>query len=540
MRSSLVEHSRQFIQSLKALNIYLKSAIIVIVFLAVYHVFTNINSGIHPIHEWRKSDSMSIALNYYKGSPFLEPQTQWISEVGNRNAAAEFPIYYYVIGKIWLLTGPNDSIYKLGSLLIFLIGLVLFSQVASSMLKSDQLALLLVIFLMSSPVLLFYAEAGIPNPLAFSFMLISFWFIYHYIHSERSFYLAGFFAFSSLSILVKITALIAYASFGGAALLFILFYKRNWLIEHRKKLITLLLSSAGSIVLVYLWYSYAIRYNHLHTSGLFSTTIRPAWEVSAAERAFAGERLIEAQLPRLLYIPSFLLLSISTLFIVYRKNQSNFIKWLIPIQLIAVVSYLTLWFWVFTEHDYYLIEIFFLPVTFAFILLYYISKQQGRRKLRLTVFFGILLLVNILHTNTYCYHAFGLNKKETKDDVFMDKKSKDAWAWYHYNHDYHLAQLIKNKSRIQEIIPKEDTIFCVSDHTPNTHLYTLNRIGYTYYSYTFKPEAETINKLVKTGVKYVVKVGNEEMDKQFDPLFENKIASFEGVSIYRVNSNSIP
>ena len=72
--------------------IQFQTLLLLVILFSLYGVFSQFFSGILPIHEWRKTDSLSIALNYAKGASFLEPQTQWISANGNRNAAAEFPI----------------------------------------------------------------------------------------------------------------------------------------------------------------------------------------------------------------------------------------------------------------------------------------------------------------------------------------------------------------------------------------------------------------------------------------------------------------
>ena len=78
-----------------------------------YAFWQHFTSDILPIHECRKYDSLTQAIQYMRGAAFLEPQTNWISNSGNRNAAAEFPIIYYLLGQIWKLTGYQLWISKL-------------------------------------------------------------------------------------------------------------------------------------------------------------------------------------------------------------------------------------------------------------------------------------------------------------------------------------------------------------------------------------------------------------------------------------------
>ena len=95
----------KFLSIFQNLGLFTKSILVLLTLFFVYGLFIHFFDGVMPIHEWRKTDSLAFALNYSKGAAFLEPQTNFISNVGNRNAAAEFPIVYYIIGNIWRLFG---------------------------------------------------------------------------------------------------------------------------------------------------------------------------------------------------------------------------------------------------------------------------------------------------------------------------------------------------------------------------------------------------------------------------------------------------
>lgn len=85
------------ITKLQNLPIRYQALLLLMVLFSLYGVFDHFFDGILPIHEWRKTDSLSIALNYAKGAPFLEPQTQLILANGTRNATSEFPIIYFIL-----------------------------------------------------------------------------------------------------------------------------------------------------------------------------------------------------------------------------------------------------------------------------------------------------------------------------------------------------------------------------------------------------------------------------------------------------------
>ena len=146
-----------------------------------YHFF----DGVMPIHEWRKSDSLSIAWNYYQGSSFLAPETNHISSFGNRNAATEFPLIYYFVGNLWKLFGPYEWIAKLVSFSTLIVSLSLFSSVVNYFLESHVKTLIFIGIIFSSPVLLFYADSLLPNIFSFAFLLFSAYFLFNFIVRKK-------------------------------------------------------------------------------------------------------------------------------------------------------------------------------------------------------------------------------------------------------------------------------------------------------------------------------------------------------------------
>jgi hypothetical protein len=123
------------ISALRKLPIRYQSLLVLFLLFALYGVFDHFFQGVFPIHEWRKTDSLSIALNYAKGAPFLEPQTQWISANGTRNAAAEFPVIYYILGKLWYLFGIHEWISKALSISILFLSISFFSEVLEHLIR---------------------------------------------------------------------------------------------------------------------------------------------------------------------------------------------------------------------------------------------------------------------------------------------------------------------------------------------------------------------------------------------------------------------
>lgn len=515
--------------------IQFQTLLLLVILFALYGVFSQFFSGILPIHEWRKTDSLSIALNYAKGAAFLEPQTQWISENGHRNAAAEFPIIYYIIGNIWRIVGYYEWIPKALSLSLLFISISLFSIVMEFLLKNKQKALLFSLMIASSPVLIFYSDSILPNLYAFSFVLLGGFGLYHFLKTKQVFWLGFFTLFLGLAVLLKITALISALTFAGAWIIYSILYKRHSFKEHAFFYVSFLVSFALILSATFLWYRYAIQYNKTMGSDLFSTTIRPIWEVDAETRKAIWEQFWKHMLPGLFH-PS--LLIISMLFFIYATWK----KWLTPFMICLVIigflgclSYFILWFWVFDVHDYYLIEILFFPLLLFFLLFIGMDhfNTTARSKKSLTISWIILVLLQAI---SYAHWSFGKENFITKNTPFVSQFVKGNWGYFHFYHKEHLGQLQSSVKDLQKIIPRTDTIICLSDPSPNIHLYTLNRIGYSQYSFhePFHDETLQLAEFIQKGANFalIITDGNWEPRKDWEMFLRFPVYHKKNVRLY--------
>jgi hypothetical protein len=497
-----------------------------VVLFSFYGVFSQFFQGILPIHEWRKTDSLSIALNYANGAPFLEPQTQWISAFGNRNAAAEFPIIYYMLGKLWAIFGHYEWISKALSLSLLFISVSLFSEVLEFLFKSKSKALFFVFILASSPVLIFYSDSILPNVYAFSFLCLGSFGVYKFLQTKFVFWLGFLTLFFALAVLLKITALIAILTFGGAWFFYCVFTKRAWFKKHAFYWLAFTLSFVLILLVVFLWYRYAIRYNAKMNSDLFSTTVRPIWEVDAETRRTIWEQFWKHMLPSL-YHPSMLLLAVLFfLFAAVKKWIDPFVYYLITVGCLGLFAYFILWFWVFDVHDYYLIEMLFFPLILFYVMIKHSEKLLLKQKSFRIVFIAFLS-ITFFQAISYAHWSLGKENLITKNTPFVSQYVKGNWGYFHFYHREHLGQLQSSAKELQQIIPKNDTILCLSDPSPNIQLYTLKRIGYTQYSFhePFHDETDQIIQFIRKGVNFalIIHEPNWEPNKDWEPFLNKPI-----------------
>ena len=494
-----------------------------------YHFF----DGVLPIHEWRKTDSLSLAWNYYKGSTFLLPETNHISSWANRNATAEFPLIYFLVGKLWQIFGHHEWIGKVISFSTLLSSLVLFSDVINNFLKSQLKTLIFIGVIFSSPVLLFYSDTLLPNVFSFSFVMISAYFLFQFIVRSKNWALAIFTIFLTLSILIKITVLISVFTFAGTATIYFLFYEKNLFSKHLRIFLILLGSCLISLFLTYLWYSYAINYNTLYHSTLFSTTIRPIWEVDAQRQKEIWDLIWKHQFNLLFNYWALLPTIVFVCYLIIRNKMSIYFYWLLGIGFIGAVTYIILWFWVFDVHDYYLIEILYLPLIIFFIALKHI-EFKSISNYNLVNFFPVFILILIfLQAVSYTQISFGKNNVITKNTFLVSKYVKGNWGYFHWYHNEHLKKLQMQISDVQQIIREQDTVFCLSDPSPNTHLYTIGRKGFSYFCFSKdKPKSKQLPEFVRKGVRYLLVVGNEPLDPMLKQFTKDTMYAKNSVFIF--------
>jgi len=477
----------------------LKAVILLLILSVVYGCWQHFFAEILPIHECRKSDSLTQAIQYFRGASFLEPKTNWISPSANQNAAAEFPLVYFIIGQIWKLTGYHLWIAKLFSVLILIISILSLLPLLQSVLKSDSKLLVFIGFIFSFPALIYYADTLLPNVFSFSFLLLAISFGYRFWQKEEKRAFAIFTIFLSLALLLKITALIAVLSFYGAYTSERLFSKKLRISLQTRKVRLMYAGLLIALGFTFIWYRYAIQYNAHYGSTIFSTTIRPIWEVSIAERWRIAKLVFfehSREIFPLITWPVFIGIYF---WLLWSKHTSTYVKHFLWIGTLGLVAYLILWFWVFEVHDYYFIELLFFPLFLFGAYLYDQPEWKSikRWKKPLEIIFLALIFLNTL---SFTQVAAGNQNVIVKNTPFISSFIKGNWGWFYFNHQETLGQLQKQKKAIQQIVPSNDTVFCFSDPYANVHLTAIDRIGYTNYSLdrntAFVPQ---IHKLIQDG-----------------------------------------
>jgi hypothetical protein len=497
----------------------------------LYGFWQHFLDPIQPIHECRKADSLSQAMQFMKGGHLFAPRTHAISNFGQQEAAAEFPIIYYVIGQIWRLVGYHLWIAKLFSISYLLLAIIAFRQVLLSYFNSEKLTLIFSGIIFSSPVLIYYADTLLPNVFSFASLLLGASYFYRYVQTQKFKHGLVFTFFLAIAILIKITALVAVLSFVGAFFFYSL-HQPNRAYWKDRRLWFGYFSLLLILILTYSWYRYAIAYNAQHHSYIFSTTIRPIWEVDVATRWRIIQLISQEHLKEIMH-PNLLLVSLLALIVLLVKGRIPlFFRYWISVSLIGLGAYFVLWFWVFEVHDYYFIEALFFPLTIMALVLKK-SCSYLPNHFVVNCLLATILTTIFLNTVSFTQVAAGNQNIIVKKTSFASKKIKDIWGWFYFNHQEGLQQIQEQSKAIQRIIQPTDTVFCFSDPYPNVHLSTIDRIGFSGYGYRRNiSDSLMIRRWIKMGASKLLLLQADTANPLIQPYLKQQLYQKNKVFIY--------
>jgi hypothetical protein len=470
------------------------------------------------IHQWRQCDCLSFTQTYYQdGNHFFEPKVLYLGEDGTGKTATDFPVIYYLIAKLWKIFGKHEFIYRAFVLILSFFGLFSLFKMSEDILKDSFLALWISFILFSSPMLVYYANNFLMNVPAFSIALVALYYFYLFYKYSVNKYLYISMLFYSLAGLIKIPALTSFVAIIGLLLfeqLKILKTEKKIFFDLKRQLPALLLV----IILVSSWYLYAAYYNEQHNRGMFLIGILPIWMDDVARFKHIIDNV------QILWIDSYQSITIQVIavimfvFIIILKKYSQKHLWLMSIFLsFGFISFIILWFDVFDNHDYYLINqlIFMISIfiTFFFTLKQFNMKIFNSIIFRFVLF--ILLIINVLH----CKKVIKLR----------------YYGWpnqYHLNVTKPLETITPYLRSIG--IQYNDTVLFIQDPSLNISLYLMEQKGYTNFASRLK-DSSFIREKIELGAKYLFVNDTLFLQKpELKPFTEQKIGKYKNITIFKL------
>ena len=473
----------------------LRFFLILIVLGFAFGWFETINKGPYSLHQWRQADCLSITQNYVNNNlNFFKPEIHWLGTKGNGKTVSEFPIVYFVVATVWHFLAPYHLFYRSLTLLFSFLGMFALFKISSRFIENKIFKFLPVLFLLGSPLYVYYANNYLMNVYALNLSVIGWYFFIEGVFRKKH----SLFIWSSISFLIaallKITSL-----FNPLLALFVFLF----ISKDNRKFINVFVWLISFFTPIVIWYLWSINYNQNNNHGIFLQGILPIWKLISNEIPIIFEKLWNNLRMQFLSLPNqaiFLLLFGVIVF--YFKKLPLILKLIFPLLFIGFVFYIVLFYQVFDVHDYYLTNFLIIPV-FVFILgIYLVEKHIGIEKVQ--VFIPILLVAGIAFSIVENRAKYYPPKSVKRSFYLLSQEQVDLWNWYHWHYGNNFYLIEKNKGKLQNLIPKEATIISIPDESINVTLYLINRKGNTDFGYTHFSNAEKIDFFKSQGAEYLL------------------------------------
>lgn len=504
------------------------SFIIVLLIVSLYYDYDEILfKRPQSVHHWRQSDNASFALNYYQyGLSFLEPETHNLNSDNNKSGkvVSEFPLLYYSVANLYKLFGYHEYLYRLLNCLIFLIGLYYLFKTFRHFLQDWLWATCLTLVLFTSPVIVYYANNFLTDTSALAFIFIGWYHIFRFNDDKKTTWLIKGIGFFLLASLLKITALLSTIVLFGVIILAQLIDRKK-LFNHYKKAI---LPLTGVFLVAVGWVAYAKYYNALHESYYLSTTIFPIWNIKTEQFYQVADKVINVWFYQYFHLSIWLLLLFSIICILYKgKNTKFYFNAITFLLLLGTISFILLQFNQLSDHDYYLINLFILPV----FILFSISEKIRR-------IFPRIFKSYFIKTGLIVLLIFNI--------IYAKGELDERYSGWRNNYGHH-NDLEEIETYLRSIgIKPEDKVISIPDES-NSSLYLMNQKGWTEYvdrrygkllPIYYNRDENGIQQSIERGALYLVVNGLDELIRRpFLKKFTQSLkGKFRDIYIFDLNS----
>lgn len=487
------------------------------VILTYVGIWEILNLSPQSIHRWRQTDSASIAFHYFQyNMSFFEPEilNQRSDQGLSGNAVSEFPGYYYLIALCWKVVGYSNFIYRLICLLFALSGVYFLFTLSKNVLHSYFWSFYIGMLLFSSCIFLYYGSNFLVDIPAFSSVVIGIYFLIQ--RKNKTNYLFVAFLCITFAGLTKIVTLIPFIAI-LAAYIFTHFHIMKWKVLSNRHYFLLVLM----FLLIGSWFYYAQWYNSAHQTDFFSTQTFPIWSYNWEEIKHIWKDGILYWINDYFNVSFRIVLTLQVVYCLIKfKELDLFWRWLFVFMTLGLLSFVSLWYYCFLQHDYYFVHTFFY-ILFLQILFIKIVKQKKDGFFNSNYWKALLIILVLLNINNARY-LVGKRYKEWAEGypIFQDSPS--------------IQKYLQNIG-----VNKEDKILALGEGTPNYLLYTFGRKGWTewVYGYGKQLNKKVIDRRIQLNAKYLILAYPTNLsDSVLSMYTKNKIGQFKDVRIFKLEN----
>ncbi len=414
---------------------------------------------------------------------FFEPRILNLRSIDGK-AIGEFPILYYLTAVFYKIFGEHEFFLRLINLTIVTTGLLYLYKLLLKLLSDIAYALTFTFLFFSSTILIYYSNNYLPDPAAFGFTLIGWYFYYEFFSNQKNTtaLILSLFLFT-LATLLKVSYGINLSAAFLSLVVWNTIYERTFSI---KKEYPYLLSFIFSFLIIAAWYLFVIVYNDTNNATYFLTHNKAIWTLNSIQLSDVWDHISNYWYTKYYYestIHVYLVLLIAGFFFIKKSNK--IILTFAITTTIGSLIYFVLFYSQFRNHDYYFIAL--IPVIIFLVINSFISIRNKYPKIIGNIFFKLALITLLVLSLNYA--------RKKVNDRYNDKDDKFASIGW---------QLAGVEEYITSIgVSDSAKIVVISDFTPNGSLYFLNRRGWTLQD-TSAPSINNIDAYIKEGASYMI------------------------------------
>ena len=469
------------------------------------------------VHQWRQADCTSQSLNYYQNKvSFWTPQLH-TRQGKNGYATSEFPLLYYVVGKLYSLFGFHEFLHRGLNLLIAVLSWWLLFLFSSRLIGNAWLGLIPAIFLSTAPYYFFYANNFLPNVPGISFALMGWYAFIRYREGEKAGWLYVFGLLMLLAGLIKVSDAISFV----AVLCLVAISQLNWKglpgqLLPKRHWLHFALVIVAVVGLTTWWYQYSRHFNEVHGNKQSLLGILPIWEMNEEDWRLADYMILKIWWTHYhhqvwTYLLVFLSLGCAALW----RKLDPFLRWATLILFLGVLAYSVLWFKAFPMHDYYTITQLIFPVFLLITVLEFLYRWLKGKGRAYSYGLGLVLAgLSIL-------------------GIWNNARVQDL-RYNTYQFQSHLPEgMYELEPYLRSIgVKREALVVSVPDPSPNITLYLMNNPG---YSEAFHGPDFDMSWLQSQGAEYLVVNDSSYLEKErYQPYLKKEIGHYKGILIFDI------
>ncbi len=478
------------------------------------------------IHQWRSCVSAAFPVNLAYGGSFFTTQTNALlaDHYTSDITVVEFPLIYLIISLFYRLFGVHEFWFRGIQMAIGFMGLVYLLKASYFFTRDWVYAAFIPLAIFTSPVYAFYVSGFIPDAVALSLTFGGFYYFLAYSQNRRRGTWLLSMLFFLLAGLTKTSSLLPYFGLAGVALLELINRKNG---DEPQSLFPLqtgtILTFAGVLVVIAGWYLYAGLYSNAHQGSVSAVEIRPIWDLDreTIRETFKsmGYWYSHGHYHATWFLILTALIFLGNLFFPGKANK--FLYRFSILTFLGAVAFTLLFFRSMRNHDYYLINNFFIYIpiylTFFSILANRFPRiySSGWTRLPLLIIV-ILLVINCSNVLKFRYSERDL----------------------HYNGSVEVLEMYDIEEYLDELgVDRSKRVHCTPDRSINISLYLCNRKGLTdFMRLKHMSMEERIPLLKESGIEYVI-LGSREAfkDENIEALLGDKIGQTGNTEIFRID-----